>query len=65
MGYLLSALIIIGGIFGVIVMLTCKDLPGNSGSGHVFSGEELDKMCWEMVGKSKKECQEILKKYQK
>lgn len=32
---------------------------------YVFTSEELDSMNREMVGKSKKECQEILKKYQK
>lgn len=32
---------------------------------HVFTGEELDAMNREMVGKSKKECQQILKKYSK
>lgn len=34
-------------------------------SHHVFTGEELDAMNREMVGKSTKECQQILKKYQK
>lgn len=32
---------------------------------HVFTGEELDAMNREMVGKSTKECQQILKKYSK
>lgn len=32
-------------------------------SHHVFTGEELDAMNREMVGKSTKECRRILKKY--
>lgn len=32
---------------------------------HVFTREELDAMNREMVGKSTKECQKILKKYSK
>lgn len=34
-------------------------------SKHIFTGEELDAMNREMVGKSRKECQQILKKYSK
>lgn len=30
---------------------------------HVFTGEELDSMNREMIGKSTKECQQILKKF--
>lgn len=30
---------------------------------HVFTGEELDTMNREMVGKSQKECRQIIKKY--
>ena len=32
---------------------------------HVFTGEELDAMNREMVGKSTKECRQIVKKYSK
>lgn len=32
---------------------------------HVFTSAELDAMNREMVGKSKKECQQIIKKYSK
>lgn len=32
-------------------------------SRHVFTKEEFDAMNREMVGKSKKECQKIIKKY--
>lgn len=34
-------------------------------SHHVFTGEELDDMNREMIGKSTRECQHILKKYRK
>lgn len=53
------------GILGLVVWLACRDLPGNSGRGRVWSSEELDAMNREMVGKSKKECQQILRKYSK
>ena len=32
---------------------------------HAFTAEEIKQMIGEMVGKSKKECQQILKKYSK
>ncbi len=32
---------------------------------HAFTQEELDRMLGEMIGKSTKECQKILKKYRR
>ena len=32
---------------------------------HAFTAEELEQMHREVIGKSKKECQQILKKYSK
>lgn len=49
----------------VVIIWACYSSSGNSRKGRVWSSEELDAMNREMVGKSKKECQQILKKYSK
>ena len=49
---------------GIIVIL--KYLYDNcTKSHHIFTSDELDAMNMEMVGKSTKECRQILKKYSK
>ena len=54
---------------GFIVMLICIPVlialygPKNSGSRRARTDEEMDAMLKEMVGKSKKECRKIVKKY--
>lgn len=56
----MDLLLLIG--FGLF-MLGKKIYDECTKSKHVFTSEELDSMCGEMVGKSTKECQQILKKY--
>ena len=59
---------IIGFLFCVLCLVfiwICRSASGNSGKGRVWTKEEMDAMNREMVGKSKKECQQILKKYSK
>lgn len=52
-------------VISLVVIWACHSSSGGSSKGRVWSSEELEAMNREMVGKSKKECQQILKKYSK
>ena len=50
--------------FGLFIL--CKSVYNDyTRNTHVFTDTELDRMNYEMVGKSKKECRQIIKRYSK
>lgn len=49
----------------VVIVIGKRIYDGCTKNHHVFTGEEISAMNREMVGKSKAECRQIIKKYSK